>query len=172
MTRILKEMATSLSLPLTILFKASLDNGTIPTDWKTAKISAIYKKGNKKYARNYRPVSLTSITCKILESIIRDSIIKHMIENKLFTNSQFGFIGGRLMILQLLKVLDSWTDTLNHNGSLDVIYLDFMKAFDKVPHQRLLGKLKTYGIDENIVNWMEDFLVGRKQRVCVNGVYS
>ena len=98
--------------------------------------------------------------------------MKHMQYNNLFSNSQFGFIEGRSTILQILKVLDIWTEILNKNESIDVIYLDFMKAFDKVPHQRLLHKLKAYGIGSNIVTWMEDFLIGRKQQVCVNGQLS
>ncbi len=170
--RILKELASTLSTPLTILFTASLEQKKIPSDWKYAKVSAIYKKGNKKQPGNYRPVSLTSIICKLLESVIRNSIMEHMQINNLFSNTQFGFIEGRSTILQLLKVLDIWTDILNNNESIDAIYLDFMKAFDKVPHQRLLHKLKSYGLGQNIVDWMGSFLLGRKQQVCVNGANS
>ncbi len=95
-----------------------------------------------------------------------------MHHKNLFSNSQFGFIEGRSTILQLLNVLDLWTEMLNKNESIDVVYMDFMKAFDKVPHQRLLHKLKSYGIGENIISWMASFLTSRKQRVCINGLYS
>ena len=95
-----------------------------------------------------------------------------MQENDLFSNSQFGFIGGRSTVLQLLKVLDKWTEILDNKGYVDVIYLDFMKAFDKVPHKRLLSKLKAYGIGTNIISWIADFLIGRVQKVGVNGFYS
>ena len=170
--RVLKELSDTLTTPLTILFKASADQKIVPEEWKTATVSAIYKKGNKKQPGNYRPVSLTCICCKIMESIFRDQLVEHMKDNKLFSDSQFGFIGGRSTVLQLLRVLDNWTETINDGGFIDAIYMDFMKAFDKVPHKRLLSKLKSYGISENIINWISSFLSGRKQRVAVNGYFS
>ena len=98
--------------------------------------------------------------------------MNHMKENSLFSNYQFGFIGGRSTILQLLNVLEKWTNILDQGGIIDTIYLDFMKAFDKVPHKRLIEKIFAYGINRKICNWIEDFLSNRKQRVCVNGEYS
>ena len=85
-----------------ILFKTSLTTGKLPRTWKDASISAIHKKGSKQRAWNYRPVSLTSIVCKILESFIREAIVDYMKENLLFSDKQFGFIGGRSTSLQLL----------------------------------------------------------------------
>ena len=170
--RVLKELSDSLTKPLTLLFQASRDQKCVPEEWKTATVSAIYKKGSKKQPGNYRPVSLTCICCKIMESIVRDQLITHMKENDLFSNSQFGFIGKRSTVLQLLKVLDIWTEILDKDGIIDVIYMDFMKAFDKVPHKRLLSKLKAYGLSQNIIEWIGSFLTGRRQRVCVNGYFS
>ena len=77
-----------------------------------------------------------------------------MKDNKLFSKLQFGFIEGRSTVLQLLHVLDKWTETLDNGDSLDVIYCDFMKAFDKVPHKRLIKKLTAYGLEESLVNWI------------------
>ena len=170
--RILKELHEPLSKPLTLLFRDAVKLEEIPDEWKTATVSAIFKKGQKNKPQNYRPVSLTCICCKLLETFIRDDIVHHMKENKLFSNSQFGFIGGRSTVLQLLHVLEKWTDTLDQGGVLDVIYLDFMKAFDKVPHKRLIAKLKSYGIGNKVTNWIDFYLSGRRQRVCVNGTYS
>ena len=133
--------------PLTIIFRTSLDTGTLPEVWKQANITAIHKKGNKHVTGNYRPVSLTSIVCKILESIIRDSLVNYMKSNKFFSDKQFGFIIGRSTVLQLLKVLDRWTEILDQGGYVDVIYCDFMKAFDTVPHNRLISVLKFYGVE-------------------------
>ena len=99
------------------------------------KSTAIFKKGEKKKPNNYRPVSLTSIPCKVMESIIRDQIMKHMKRNNLFSNKQFGFLDGRSTVLQLLIVLDKWTRTIDEGESIDCIYCDFKKAFDKVPHK-------------------------------------
>ena len=135
--RVLHELANSISTPLSVIFNTSLTTSVLPTDWKTANVSAIHKKGNKNQVQNYRPVSLTSIAGKILEQIIRDTVTEHMKDNDLLSDKQFGFIGST--VLQLLKVLDSWTKTLENGGCIDVVYCDFMKAFDKVPHRRFIG---------------------------------
>ena len=162
--RVLKELTAVISLPLTILFNASLDLGKLPDKWRTANITAIYMKGSRQVCGNFRPVSLTCIACKILESIVREQLIDYLKKNKLFSNKQFGFLGGRSTTLQLLKVLDNWTDILDRGGSIDAVYFDFMKAFDKVPHQRLLMKLETYGIDGAVLKWKSAFLSNRRQR--------
>ena len=94
---------------------------------------ALFKKGDKSDPGNYRPVSLTSIACKMMEKLVRNQIVEHMKRNKLFSKKQFGFISGRSTTLQLLLVLDQWTEILDNGGSIDSVYMDFMKAFDKVP---------------------------------------
>ena len=131
-----------------------------------------YKKGKKTVPQNYRPVNLTCILCKIMESIIRDHVIDHMTTNKLFSDKQFGFISGRSTTLQLLHVVTIWCEILDEGGTIDVIYCDFMKAFDKVPHRRLLFKIERYGITENVHGWIKSFLTGRTQCVSINNVYS
>ncbi len=161
-----------LSTPLEGIFQKSLDDKELPLDWKQARISAIYKKGNRSLAGNYRPVSLTSIVCKSMERIIRDWIVTHMTENKLFSKKQYGFIKHRSTVLQLLKVLDIWTDATDRGDTIDTIYLDFMKAFDMVPHRRLLGKLSAYGICHPVLGWIQSYLTDRVQQVCVNGANS
>ena len=92
-----------------------------------------------------------------------------MINNELFSNKQFRFISGRSTTLQLLRVMDEWTEILDHGGQIDSIYMDFMKAFDKVPHRRLLKKMERYKISETVIKWVESFLNYRKQKVTVNG---
>ncbi len=170
--RVLQETAEELSVPLTIIFNHSLRLGRVPTKWKEALITAIFKKGSKSLPGNYRPVSLTAMVCKVMESILRDRIVQHMVRNSLFSSKQFGFINGRSTVLQLLYVLDIWTEILDDEGSIDAIYCDYMKAFDKVPHKRLLHKLKSYGIENSILSWIESFLWNRTQQVAVNGTRS
>lgn len=136
----------------------------MPDEWREGCITAIFKKGSRKRASNYRPVSLTCILCKQLETFVRDHIVDHMKKNSLFSPKQFGFISGRSTSLQLLYVLEQWTQIIDRGGSLDCVYLDFMKAFDKVPHRRLLYKLHRYGISTSIIQWIESFLSNRKQR--------
>ena len=99
-------------VPLSILFNALILNSELPNDWKIAHISAIYKKGAKQLAENYRPVSLTSILVKQLESLVREEIIQHMKKLHLFSNKQFGFFSGRSTVLQVLIVLDIWTEII------------------------------------------------------------
>jgi hypothetical protein len=144
----------------------------LPSDWSSGNISAIYKKGSKLDAANYRPISLTCICCKLLESIIRDHIVQFFLSNGLFSNKQYGFIKGRSTVQQLLKVLDDWTEKLENGGQIDVLYTDLEKAFDRVPHRRLLRKLKRYNLHPDLIDWIKAFLSNRKQRVQLNGVYS
>ena len=166
--RVLNNAATTLAEPLSIIFNTSLETKTLPDEWKHANISSIFKKGKKTLPQNYRPVSLTSVVCKIMESIIRDAVVKHMTDNNLFSQYQFGFISGRSTVLQLLHVLNIWIDVLDQGGSLDAIYCDFMKAFDKVPHKRLVYKVEKYGIKGNVIGWIDSFLSGRTQCVSIN----
>ena len=114
----------------------------MPDSWKKGNITALFKKGDKSNPGNYRPVSLSSVICKLMEKLVRVIIVNHMIKNELFSNKQFGFISGRSTTLQLLRVMDEWTEILDHGGQIDSIYMDFMKAFDKVPHRRLLKKME------------------------------
>ena len=151
-----------------MIFNNSLNKIKLPLVWKSANVSAIFKKGEKKLANNYRPISLTSVVCKIMESIIRDQMIAHMKRNLLFSNKQYGFITGRSTTLQLLNVLDKWTEILDSGGQVDAIYIDFMKAFDQVPHQRLMAKIQSYGFADPLLGWIEQFLTRRPQRVIVN----
>ena len=157
-----------LAEPLKIIFEHSFNFGEIPLDWSLAFITAIFKKGNKSDPGNYRPVSLTSIICKLMETIIREDVMKHMKANKLFSQKQFGFLSGRSTVLQLIKVIDDWMNILEGGDAVDVIYCDFMKAFDKVPHGRLLEKVKSYNLGEKCSKWIEAFLKNRKQCVIVN----
>lgn len=170
--RILKECATQIAGPLTTLFHTSLREGKIPEAWKEANVSPIFKKGSRIKADNYRPISLTSVCCKLLERFVRNSLLKHMLDNKYMSDKQHGFVSGRSCTTQMLKVVDKITEMLDLGGSVDMIYLDFAKAFDTVPHRRLIKKLESYGVNGSLLDWIRDFLEGRKQRVVVDGMFS
>ena len=163
--KLLKECHQELAKPICKLFNESLASGKLPDMWKLAQVTALFKKGNKKASSNYRPVSLTVVLCKVLESFIRDIIVSHMEQNKLFVDNQHGFRSKRSCATQLLEVIEEWSDILDRGGNIDCIYLDFAKAFDTVPHQRLLLKLNAYGVRGNIHKWISNFLNERKQRV-------
>ena len=170
--RILHEMADVLSVPLAIIFQTSLERGELPLDWRSANVTPIFKKGNKSHSKNYRPVSLTCIVCKVLETLIRKVFMEHFNRNALLSPHQHGFVVGKSCTTHLLEVIDEWTRVLDDGGTIDAIYMDFMKAFDTVPHQRLLTKLEAYGIQGNVHAWIKAFLLGRRQRVYVNGQQS
>ena len=172
--RILKELGLSPVIcdTLRAMFENSMQTGLLPSDWKTSNISVIHKRGSKYNVENYRPISLTCIACKIMESIIRDNLAQYFAVNNLFSDYQYGFIKGRSATLQLFNILDDCTTASNSGKQVEIIYTDFAKAFDKVPHQRLLIKLKSYGLDNNLTSWIEDFLCSRTQRVRINNSYS
>ena len=170
--KLLKETIDSITLPVTNIFNKSMEDSKLPKSWKTANITPIHKKGPKHTASNYRPISLTSILCKVMEKIIRDALLEYMEENGLFTNHQHGFRKGRSCVTQLIEVMEKWTEDLDQKKPIDVIYLDFQKAFDTVPHKRLIQKLRGYGVRGKLLSWIEDFLFDRKQRVVLNGQSS
>lgn len=168
----LKECATELSRPLAILFRKSIDCGRLPKDWKEANVTCIFKKGDKSAASNYRPVSLTSVVCKLLEKVIKEALLQHMDKHKLLSDCQFGFRKHRHTILQLLTVLEDWTNYIDNDEQIDTVYFDFRKAFDSVPHKRLIHKVEGYGVSGKLLTWLQDFLNNRRQRVVVNGASS
>ena len=170
--RLVKELSTELALPFKILFDKTLTEGKIPACWKCAEVKPIFKKGDKSKPGNYRPVSLTSIICKIFEGIVRDELNKHLIDNNLLSATQFGFTTGRSCITQLLSTMNDWLKCLDAGEPVDAIYLDLQKAFDKVPHARLMTKLECYGVKGNILTWIKEFLSDRTQFVTVGSCSS
>ena len=132
---LLAETAEELTVPVTLIFRKSLEEGHMPNDWRKASITPIFKKGNRSSPNNYRPVSLTSILCKVMETLVKKKILEHLQENDLICKEQHGFTPGRSCCTQLLDTLDFWTQTLDDGGNIYAIYTDFKKAFDSVPHR-------------------------------------
>ena len=168
----LKNCKSELSVPLTILWKKSLQKGIVPNKLKESIITPLHKGGNKSLASNYRPVALTSHLIKIFEKILRKHIVKHMNDNHLFNSNQHGFRSGRSCLSQLLEQFDIILNILDDDANVDVVYLDFSKAFDKVDHAIVLQKIRNLGIKGDIYQWLKSFLTGRFQSVTVNGVLS
>ena len=171
-TFVLKECQIAFSTILSTIFIKSYESSELPEDWKRANVCPIFKKGSKTNPANYRPISLTSVTCKIMERLIRDIMMKHLLDNNLISEHQHGFVKFKSCITNLLEALDIITETLNRGFMAALIFLDFSKAFDKVCHAALIYKLKAYGFDEKIINWIEQFLKNRKQRVNIGGIFS
>ena len=169
---LLKTFSDIFATALCQIYNISLVHQKLPSTWKTGTITALFKKGSKTEAKNYRPVSLTSVPCKIMESLIVDAIIDHLTINFLKNPNQHGFSKGRSTITNLLCALNIWTEALSHGIPVDIVYLDFEKAFDKVPHQRLLNQVHAFGIRGEIHAWISDFLYNRSQAVRVNSAQS
>ena len=151
-----------------LIFQASLDQGRIPTVWKQAYISPIFKKGDRHKPSNYRQVSLTSVCCKILEHIVHS-----LDQNKLLSDAQNRFRKNKHSCeSQLILTIQDLANGLSNGDQIAAILLDFSKAFDKVPHQRLLEKLQHYGIRGHLNDWVADFLRDRQQEVVLEGAHS
>src|SRR6266496_2658448 len=170
--RMLFELKKKLAVPLSIFFTSSLEFGVVPADWKNAGITPLFKKGKKSDPQNYRPISLTSLVCKVLESLIKDSILSHLNKFSLIRSSQHGFTKNRSCLTNLLEFMEEVTCTLDSRKPVDIIYLDFAKAFDKVPYQRLLKKLYAHGIGGKTLLWIQSWLTGRRQKVGLNREFS
>ena len=172
--RILKMAAEELGPPLACIMRQSLTTGILPSDWLKAHVSSIFKKGDKHLAQNYRPVSLTVVCCKAMEHVIctLTHMRKHLDIHNILTSVQHGFRGGHSCESQLLITMDDLLRRNDKKEQIDMIILDFSKAFDKVSHKLLLLKLKGMGITGDIHTWIRSFLSGRSQRVVVNGEYS
>nr|VZI25368.1 unnamed protein product [Spirometra erinaceieuropaei] len=238
--KLLKELASEMSKPLALIFQISFVTGCLPSDWKSATITPLFKGGSRASANNYRPVSLTSICCKIMEKIIKKALVQSLeqhhllsdaqhgfrsgrscLTNLLFTlerwtkardegkggsrasannyrpvsltsicckimekiikkalvqsleqhhllsDAQHGFRSGRSCLTNLLFTLERWTKARDEGKVVHAIYIDFKKAFDSVSHQRLLYKLRNAGIRGRLLVWIQSFLAGRSQRVQV-----
>ena len=170
--KLLMETVEQISIPLARVFNLSLKEGVVPFEWKEANIIPLFKKGSRNKSENYRPVSLTSVICKLLERLIKDHMVDFLVKHKLLNSSQHGFLKARSCLTNMLCFLEEITKWIDVGSPVDIIYLDFQKAFDKVPHQRLLLKLKAHGIGDSITDWIEQWLTDRKQRVVVDGEVS
>ncbi|XP_033731479.1 uncharacterized protein LOC117321118 [Pecten maximus] len=166
------ETAEEIKVPLRIIFKKSLESSKLPLPWKEAIATPIHKKGSKKDPSNYRPISLTSVPSIIMQRIIRVEIIAYMDIHNLLTPHQHGFRTGKSCVTQLLESMENWISSLDSGENVDVIYLNFSKAFDKVSHKFLLHKLDQYGISGKLLGWIKAFLNNMVQRVSINGVTS
>lgn len=170
--RVLKRCAGPISMYLYLIFEKSLSTGILPHDWKIAHVVPIHKGGSKKDVGNYRPISLTSIPCKILEHILYKQILNHLNKHKVLINEQHGFRRGLSCTTQLVEFYHDIISSVDAGGQVDGVFLDFRKAFDTVSHSLLLFKLNTLHIDATVFKWIECYLSQRRQCVILNGKCS
>ena len=158
--------------PLNFLFNKSLQLGKVPKRWKYATVTALHKGEDRHDSKNYRPVSITSVICRMMERILKTHIISHLEDNSILVDEQHGFVSKRSCLSNLLLAMEELTSIYEEKLPIDEIFLDIQKAFDKVPHQRLLYKLKKVGIEGEMLSWIESFLSERYQRVSIKQSHS
>ncbi|CAF0839356.1 unnamed protein product [Brachionus calyciflorus] len=170
--KVLIGVADAIAVPITLIFQKSYGSGEIPQVWKRANVSPLFKSGSRINVENYRPVSLTCVLCKVLASIIKDSMLKHLLDNELISDAQHGFLLSKSCTTNLLETIDVITFALAEGFPVDAIYTDFSKAFDKIPHRRLMYKISKFGFGVKLINWIKAFLRDRIQRVVLGDSYS
>ena len=165
-----KHCSSALFQPLHHLFMLSLSQHYIPIEWRIHKVTPIFKSGDRSFVKSYRPISLLCSVSKVLERIVYNSIIDFV--SRSISPKQFGFRRNHSTLQQLLLFLNDIFDTHNPKTSTDVVYLDFKKAFDSVPHNELLVKLWRFGITGKLWYWFKGYLLSRSQCVCLNNCFS
>ena len=158
---LLHKSAEHISFPLSILFNKSLSTGQLPLDWVSANVIPVHKKSDKSIPINYRPISLTSIIVKVLERLLCHRLVPLLEDSGRLNDYQYGFRPKRSTVTLLLEVVHSWAQTLERRSSTHCLFLDFSKAFDSVPHGRLLLKLESLGIRGNLLRWFHSFITYR-----------
>ena len=169
--KMLKSSAVSIAPVLTKLLNLSITTGKLPSAWKTC-VVPIPKTENKSDAKNYRPISLLSITSKILERHIHGKIFMHLQSAYPLSESQWGFCSGKSTIKALLTATNDWLEMMESGIEAAAVFFYFTKAFDSVPHKPVIEKLQAIGLDVYLVQWITDYLTNRTQYVVVNGVSS
>ncbi|GAB0204059.1 mitochondrial enolase superfamily member 1 [Grus japonensis] len=155
--RVLRELAEELAKPLSIIYQQSWLTGEVPDDWRLANVTPIYKKGQKEDLGNYRPVSLTSVPGKVMEQFILSALTRQVQDNQGIRPSQHGFMKGRSCLTNLISFYDKVTRLVDEGKAVDVIYLDFSKAFNTVSHSILLEKLAAHGLDGCTLCWVKNW---------------
>lgn len=171
-TKLLKITSPCSASLLSKIFQQSLDTGCVPADWKLAYVKPLFKSGDTNSPSNYRPISITSICCKLLEHVIYTHIMSHLNLNNLLFENQHGFRHKRSCQTQLFELVTDLHEALHTKYYMDAIFIDLSKAFDRVPHNRLLLKLNALELDPSVTSWIQNFLTGRSQSVIINNCSS
>jgi hypothetical protein len=161
-----------LSYPLSLLFTLSFEHSIVPDVWLKSFITPIFKKGNPCDPTNYRPISLTATICKLMETIIKDQLVQHLVNNCLLNKHQHAFIKNHSTATNLLESINDWLVSIKSPNRTDVVYIDFSKAFDSIVTSKLLYKLESYGVTGLLLKWIECFLSNRIQCVVLDHTFS
>ena len=165
-----KKCASVLSLPLCHIFDTSFKDCSLPDIWKSASVVPVFKKGSTLDPNDYRPISLTSTCCRVMERIINKEIHTHLLQYNLISRHQHGFVSKRSTCTNLLECLHDWSYNIQNKHGTDVI--DFKKAFDSVSHSKLMTKILAYSLVGNLYNWLASFFGDRTQAVKIDNITS
>jgi hypothetical protein len=169
---LLKEGGLTFVSAVVSFFRKLASIGDLPAEWKLGYVIPIFKKGSRSACANYRPISLTCTLCKVFERIIKSNLLLYLIDNNLLKDTQHGFLPRRSCCSALLSFLNDTISSVDDFEFVDVLYLDFAKAFDSVPHQRLISKLRSLGVGGTFLKVIISFLTNRQQRVRVGNSFS
>ena len=165
---VLKDGGPEVPLILQSIFTRSISSGDYPNRWKVSHILPRHKGGSRSNIINYRPIHHTPIVSRVLEKIVKQDLMQHLLKNNYFNPSQHGFLSKRSCITCQTEFFDMLTAAIDSKLSVIVIYLDMTKAFDTVPHERLMAKLSAAGIGNPLLEWLRSFLTNRTQVVKID----
>ena len=167
---IIKQIATEISPHLSTLYNKIIETGVYPSGWKVAKVTPIFKKGSKKSIKNYRPISVLPVFSKVFETFIYDSLFNEV--RFFIPESQQRFLRKKSTITNLVEYTHLISQNFHSKVQTDSVYIDFVKAFDRVPHLKLIQKLCTMGVNSNLLFLLQNYLRDRTQVVEVDGERS
>lgn len=158
--------------PLQHIINQSFKTGIVPSDFKISLVTPIYKNGSKTNIENYRPISIISIFARIFEKCLKQKLVGYLEFYDVLSHNQFGFVGGRSTTDALYKFTSEVTYNLNNGNKCLGVFIDLARAFDTIPHDKLLLVLSHLGVRGVVLELMTDYLRDRKQVVRINGSLS
>ena len=171
-SRLIRECADLISPYISIIFNCCLTTGTFPDDWKLAKVTPIFKQGDRSDMNNYRPISVISAIAKVFERIVYNQLSSYLSENNILSKYQSGFRSFHSTVTALLEATDNWAFNIDRGYVNAVVFLDLKKVFDTVDHSILLSKLYLYGVKGIAYELLSSYLENRTQKCSVNGILS
>ena len=171
-SKLLKMAASILAPSLTAIFTKSILTGIYPTEWKTTRVTPVFKKGIKIDLNNYRPISVIPVVSKVFEKMVYDQLYQYLNDNKLLSGCQSGFRSLHSTLTALLEATNSWSVNIDNGFVNGVVFIDLNKAFDTIDHEIILCKLSYFDADQATIKWFQSYLSDRTQTCNVNGSLS